>query len=306
MSDMPPAVRDRADITQSQQEAMRSLLETMSLRSLGPNDRGEQMFTGPSQQTRHGRVFGGQILGQSMMAATLTVDQPRPVHSMHAYFMRPGDASQPIHFDVENMRDGGSFSARRVRAMQHDRILLSMTASFQRPDGDAFDHQHDMPEVPPPEELPSFEEIVAGSQQVANRFYAQRHPFDLRHVTRSIVLAPDPDPSSVNAVWMRPMGPLPDDPALHAAILAYASDYTLLEAVLRRHGLAWVMPLRTASLDHAMWWHRAMPVDDWLLCVQTSPSASGGRGLGMGRIFARDGTLVATAAQEGMVRLRRQ
>lgn len=294
-----------APSAEDKRKAMESLLRTLYLQHLGVNDRGEQMFTGPSQKTPHGRVFGGQILGQSLMAATLTAPEDgRSVHSLHAYFMRPGDAEQPVEFDVEIMRDGRSFTTRRVRAMQFGRIILSMMASFQHPDAYAFDHADEMPEVAPPEDLPSFDAIVApaANKYPGVRYYAQRRPFDLRHVNQPIALEPDPNPASVNAVWMRPMADLPDDERLYPPVLAYASDYTLLESVLRRHGLAWSMGLRTASLDHAMWFHRPIPVNEWLLCVQTSPSASGGRGLGVGRIFTRDGALVATAAQEGMVR----
>lgn len=286
--------------------AMASLLDTLDLTDLGEDDRGNRLFEGPSQDQPSGRVFGGQVLGQSLMAVTRTVDESRPVHSMHAYFLRPGDAKEPIQFAVENLRDGRSFSARRVHALQKGRPILSLAASFQVEEGhEGLHHQAPMPEVPEPESLPSFVETMADIDHPVARFLAQSRPFDLRAIHGSVVATPDPDRRPVNAVWMRPMGSLPDDLRFHAGVLAYASDYTLLEPVLRQHGLAWGMSLKIASLDHAMWFHRHVRVDEWLLYVQSSPYSGSGRGFGRGRIFTRDGHLVASATQEGMVRLAR-
>lgn len=265
---------------------------------------GEDAFTGASQPQPWGRVFGGQVLGQALIAAGRTVAPERPVHSMHGYFLRPGDSSEPIEFAVERLRDGRSFSARRTHALQRGQPILSMIASFQTP-ADGLDHQGRMPEVPAPESLPSAAERLAGVDHPAARYWAQDRPVDLRHVQTPIYLQVEGDRVAHQAVWLKSVGRLPDDPLLHAAVLGYASDYTLLESVLRRHGVPWSQPgLKAASLDHAMWWHRPARADEWLLYVQESPSASGARGLGVGRIFSQDGRLVASVAQEGMLRVR--
>lgn len=292
---------------QDHERAMASLLATLDLTDLGESDTGTRLFEGPSQEQPSGRAFGGQVLGQALMAVTRTVDEARPVHSMHAYFLRPTDANEPLTFSVELLRDGRSFSARRVHALQKGRPVLSLAASFQIPPDDDRDieHQTEMPEVPDPESLPSFVETMAHVDHPVARFLAQSRPFDLRAIHGSVIMEPDPEQRPVNAVWMKPMGSLPDDLRFHAGVLAYASDYTLLEPVLRGHGLAWSMSLKIASLDHAMWFHQHARVDEWLLYVQSSPFAGGGRGLGCGQIFTRDGTLVASVAQEGMVRLAR-
>lgn len=268
-------------------------------------------FVGRSQPQPHGRVFGGQVLSQALIAAGRTVDEtpgadadPRHTHSMHAYFLRPGDAGRPIRFAVERLRDGRSFSARRVHALQNDRPILSLTASFQTRDK-GMDHQDEMPQVPPPEELPSVGELLAEVTDGPAKKWVERRAIDIRHVEGPIYLAPAVEPASRQNVWIRAVGSLPDDPLVHAAVIAYASDYTLLESVLRRHGVAWVDPrLRPASLDHAMWFHRPIRADEWLLYSQASPSAQGGRGLGIGRMFSRDGVLLASVAQEGMLRLK--
>jgi acyl-CoA thioesterase II len=273
---------------------------------------GASVFLGRSQRMPHGRVFGGQVLAQCVMAAGRTVLDieagdpefgPRPIHSLHGYFMRPGDDTQPIRFAVERMRDGRSFSTRRVHAIQEGMPILSMIASFQRP-ASGLDHQEPMPTAPPPGELRSLSDALGGIDHPAARQMARR-PIEHRHVEGHLVLSPAADQVTHQSVWMRTLGPLPDDPLVHAAVLAYGSDYTLLEPVLRRHGLTWSdRRLRAASLDHAMWFHRPARVDDWILYVQDSPSASGGRGLAIGRMFSHDGILVATVAQEGMVRVK--
>lgn len=263
---------------------------------------GDDVFLGQSQPQPWGRVFGGQVLAQSVVAAQRTVDAARPVHSMHAYFLRAGDSGEPITFAVERLRDGRSFSARRVHALQFGRPILSMIASFQFP-ATGLDHAAPMPAVATPQSIPTLAERYAGRDAPQARYWMRQRPIDLRHVQQPIHLEPA-EPASSQAVWMRTLGDLPDDPALHAAILAYVSDYTLLEPVLRRHGRTWAEPgLRAASLDHAMWWHRPARADEWLLYTQESPSASGARGLGLGRIYAADGTLAASVAQEGMLRV---
>ncbi|HPB73431.1 MAG TPA: acyl-CoA thioesterase II [Phycicoccus sp.] len=266
------------------------------------------VFLGQSQKMPHGRVFGGQVLAQCVMAAGRTVGAEgdattRPIHSLHAYFMRPGDDTAPIHFTVERMRDGASFSTRRVHAIQHGATILAASASFQAPAG-GLDHQEPMPAVPAPEELPSLTEVVDRYADPTAGAIARRRPVDLRHVDGALFYSV-PEQSARQSVWMRTIGALPDDPLIQAATLAYCSDYTLLEPILRRHSLPWSdRRLRMASLDHAMWFHRPGRVDDWVLYDQCTPSARSGRGLGVGKMFTRDGTLIATVAQEGMVRVK--
>lgn len=279
------------------------LLQVLDVRAAGKDAQGQDLFEGQSQPQPHGRVFGGQVLGQTLVAAGRTVDLGRPVHSMHGYFLRPGDSGEPITFAVERLRDGQSFSARRVHAIQFGRPILSMIASFQLPSA-GFDHQDTMPEVPDPESLPTARELLADLDHPVARSWSRGRAIDLRHVEGPVYWRAGAERVAHQAVWMRTVAPMPDDdPLLHRAVLGYASDYTLLEPVLRRHGVTWATPgLKAASLDHAMWWHRPVRADEWLLYAQASPSASGARGLSTGRIFTRDGHLVATVAQEGMLR----
>jgi acyl-CoA thioesterase-2 len=285
----------------AEQDALAGLLRVLDLAAA--DDEQTDTFVGESQPQPWGRVFGGQVLAQSLAAAQRTVAAARPVHSMHGYFLRAGDSGEPITFAVERLRDGRSFSARRVHALQFGRPILSMIASFQAA-AHGLDHQLPMPDVPPPESLPTLGERYAGRTTMEARYWTRQRPMDLRHVEQPIYLEADPHRSTHQSVWMRAVGRLPDDPALHAAVLAYASDYSLLEPALRAHGVAWSgSGLKAASLDHAMWWHRPGRADDWLLYVQDSPSAQGARGLGIGRIYSRDGALVASVAQEGMLRV---
>jgi acyl-CoA thioesterase II len=264
----------------------------------------EDIFTGPSQWMPLGRVFGGQVLAQSLVAAMRTVPDDRSVHSMHGYFLRPGDVEQPITFSVDRIHDGRSFSTRRTQAYQDGLPILSMIASFQDHDS-GVEHQIEMPaDIPDPETLPTTAELLGHIDHTVARHWANGRPFDMRHLPSPIFLKVDGERTSKQAVWMKTFGTLPDDPDLHRAALAYASDYSIMEPVLRRHGVAWSTPgLKVASLDHAMWWHRFGRVDEWLLYVQDSPSAQGGRGLSTGSIFNRAGLLLATVAQEGMVRV---
>jgi acyl-CoA thioesterase II len=286
-------------------DLLRGLLDVLDLRTQGQDERGQDLFVGDSQRQPLRRVFGGQVLGQALVAAGRTVPAERVVHSMHGYFLRPGDSDEPISFAVERLRDGRSFSARRVQAVQLGQPILSMIASFQD-DDTGLDHQDPMPDVPPPEDLPTTLDLLGDVDHPVARYWARERPIDLRHVDAPVYWTPAADRVARQAVWMRTPAPMPDDPMLHRAVLCYASDYTLLESALRRHGHAWTSPgLKAASLDHAMWWHRPVRVDEWLLYVQASPSASGARGLGIGRVFSRDGRLVASVAQEGMLRLPR-
>jgi acyl-CoA thioesterase II len=266
------------------------------------------LFRGQSQKQPHGRVFGGQVLAQGVVASGRTVrvvegGAERRLHSIHAYFMRPGDDTQPITFSVERMRDGRSFSTRRVHAIQHGKPILSMSASFQTPDA-GLDHQDPFPPVPEPTSVPSLAEVFAGVDHPSARHLAEGRAIEQRHVEGNLFVTPASWREADQNVWMRATGTLPDDPLVHDAVLAYASDYSLLETILRRHGRTWSTPgLRAASLDHAMWFHRPARADEWILYAEHSPSAQGGRGLGIGRMFTQDGSLVATVAQEGMLRV---
>ena len=282
------------------------LLELLSLKGDAEARTDEDIFLGHTPPQARDRVFGGQVLGQSVMAAYKTIAEDRPIHSMHGYFLRPGDARLPITFGVQRLRDGRSFSARRVHAYQNGVPILSMIASFQD-HSEGLDHQDTMPEgIPDPETLPTTADLIGEIDHPVAQEFAFNRPFDIRYVGEPLYFQQSTDRRPVNAVWMKTTAPMPDDDALHRAALAYASDYTLLEPILRAHGLTWITRgMSVASLDHAMWWHRPFRVDEWLLYVQESPSASGARGLGTGRIFNRAGALVASVAQEGMLRLPR-
>nr|WP_297424494.1 acyl-CoA thioesterase II [uncultured Actinotalea sp.] len=283
---------------ESPEAALHRVLDVLELQQVGPDT-----FVGASLPKPGGRVFGGQVLAQCVLAAARTVDPERLPHSVHGYFLRPGDVTKPITFSVENLRDGRSFSARRTHALQDGVPILSMTTSFQV-EQPGLDHTDTPPpSVPGPDKVPSALQVLAGIDHPMADFWTQAAAFDLRHVEDAIYLRPGPMASGHQLVWMKARGPLPDDEVLHRALLAYACDQVLLEPVLRRHGLSWASPgLSMASLDHAMWWHRPVRADEWLLYVQSTPSAHGGRGLGAARVYRQDGTLVATMAQEGMVR----
>ncbi|WP_241972818.1 acyl-CoA thioesterase [Cryobacterium cryoconiti] len=282
---------------------MEGLLAALDLTDTGART-SEDIFTGPSQWMPLGRVFGGQVLAQSLVAAMRTVPDDRHVHSMHGYFLRPGDVGQPITFSVDRIHDGRSFSTRRTQAYQDGHPILSMIASFQDED-EGLEHQIEMPaDMPDPESLPTAADALAQVDHSIARYWANERPFDMRHLPSPIYLRVKGEHTARQAVWMKTMGPLPDDPDLHRAALAYASDYSIMEPVMRRHGVAWATPgLKVASLDHAMWFHRFGRADEWMLYVQDSPTAQGGRGLSTGSIYSRGGLLLATVAQEGMLRV---
>jgi acyl-CoA thioesterase-2 len=284
-------------------DPLSGLLAALDLTDTGARTR-EDIFTGPSQWQPLGRVFGGQVLAQSLVAAMRTVSDDRFVHSMHGYFLRPGDVELPITFSVDRIHDGRSFSTRRTQAYQKGEPILSMIASFQDED-EGLEHQTVMPaDIPAPETLPSAASILNGIDHPIAQFWANDRPFDMRHVPSSIYFTVDGAQIPHQAVWMKSIAPMPDDRNLHRAALAYASDYSILEPIMRAHGISWVTPgLKAASLDHAMWWHRFGRVDEWMLYVQESPTARGGRGLSLGRIYNRAGLLLASVAQEGMVRV---
>ncbi|WP_238706907.1 acyl-CoA thioesterase [Microbacterium lushaniae] len=282
-------------------DPVQGLLDVLDLKDAGARTT-EDIFTGTSQPMPTGRVYGGQVLSQSVVAAARTLPADRMIHSMHGYFLRPGDVEDGITFSVDRIHDGRSFSTRRTQAYQAGVPIFSMIASFQDEDP-GVDHHEPMPEVPNPEDLPDPALGAEAQHPMTRRLFTQR-PVDLRHVPSSIYFEVAGDPVPRQAVWMRARRRLPDDRLLHRAALGYLSDLTIQEPILRAHGIPWSYPgLRVASLDHAMWWHRDARVDDWLLYVQESPSARGGRGLATGRIYTRQGVLAASVAQEIMVRI---
>ena len=283
-------------------EALARLLHTLDLEPLEEN-----LFRGASSTEGWQRVYGGQVLGQALVAAVRTVSEPRPVHSLHGYFLLPGDPAHPIIYEVERTRDGGSFSTRLVKAIQHGRAIFTMSVSFHKAET-GFDHQVEIPDVPAPESLPSANELMAAliDKLPSNMrsYWTRERPIDMRPVDVTRYLDREKRPP-VQHIWMRANGPLPDDPNVHQCVLAYASDFTLLDTALIAHGKLLFDPdIQMASLDHALWFHRAFRADDWLLYVQDSPSASGARGYCRGGFFTRDGLLVASAAQEGLMRPR--
>lgn len=279
------------------------MIATLDLKQIQGIASAEDVFEGRSQWMPHGRVFGGQVLAQALVAANRTIEN-RNVHSMHGYFLRPGDINLPVSYSVDRLRDGRSFSTRRVQAYQKNEPIFSMIASFQE-NNPGLEHQDDFPQnIPDPESLPSAAELIGDNPHPVAQYWAKARPFDMRHVPSPIYFSVEGEPVAHQAVWLKSLGHLPDDQNLHTAALAYASDYSILESIYRRHGIPWSHPgLKSASLDHAMWFHRPARVDQWMLYAQESPSAQGGRGLALGRIFNLRGELVATVAQEGMVRV---
>jgi acyl-CoA thioesterase II len=263
------------------------------------------IFRGVSPKVALQRVFGGQVAGQALVAAGRTVDTERLVHSLHSYFIRPGDPSIPIIYTVDRIRDGRSFSVRRVLAIQHGEPIFTLSASFQLPQG-GIDHQAEMPTVPPPESLPTLAQRYEGFEDLWSVMRQIPQAFDVRYVDDPpwVQRAEGPRENQPHRIWLKADGTLPDDPLLHICAVTFASDMNLLDSVLIHHGLAARLdPISMASLDHAMWFHRQFRADDWLLYVSSSPSASGGRGLATGQFYARDGRLVASVTQEGMIRL---
>jgi acyl-CoA thioesterase-2 len=265
----------------------------------------ERIFRGESRDLGGGRVFGGQVLGQALTAASYTVEG-RQVHSLHAYFLVGGDVNAPIVYEVDVARDGKSFSNRRVVAIQHGQPIFNMTASFQVPE-QGLEHAAAMPQVPGPEGLADVRElppdVLEKVPEKMRRFLAHERPFEFRPVEPIHVVAP-PRVAPIRHIWIKTVDPLPDDADLHRNVLAYVSDYQLVSTAMLPHGVSFVEGnVQLASLDHAMWFHRPFRVDDWLLYAMESPNASGGRGLARGQFFTRDGTLVASTEQEGVVRV---
>jgi acyl-CoA thioesterase II len=285
--------------------AVKAVLDILDLEPLEVN-----LFRGRSPQAGWQRVFGGQVIGQALVAACRTVDhvEKRPAHSLHAFFLLPGDPKVPIIYEVDRIRDGRSFTTRRVVAIQHGHAIFSMSASFHGNEP-GLAHQVAMPDVPGPDDLPGEAElaqrILPLSPEPVRRYFERERPIELRPVEFERYLGRKFKDGRFH-VWIRTTGTLPDDPAVHQCVLAYASDLTLLDAALIPHGRTlFEKAFMAATLDHALWFHRPFRADDWLLYAQDSPNLAGARGFSRGLIFARDGTLVASVAQEGLLRERR-
>lgn len=264
----------------------------------------ENLYRGESRDIGSPHVYGGQVLGQALFAASQTVEG-RDAHSLHAYFLRPGDKKTPIVYEVDRIRDGRGYTTRRVVAIQRNKPIFNMSASFKISE-EGIEHQCDMPEVPGPEGLLNMTEIgkqaLAEMPEKLSRFMQWQRPIELRPVNQADPLHPEPVPP-FRDIWIRAVAPLPDDPVMHKILLAYSSDYSLLGTALLPHGLTFTQGnIRAASLDHAMWFHRDFRMDEWLLYSMDSPSTSDGRGFSRGNLFTREGRLVASVAQEGMIR----
>src|SRR4249919_3377814 len=282
--------------------ALEGLISILDLEPLEEN-----LFRGRSPQEGWQRVYGGQVLGQALVAAVRTVPPERVAHSLHAYFLLPGDPARPIIYNVERVRDGGSFATRRVTGIQHGRPMFAMSCSFHVSEP-GLDHQDAMPQVPPPEELPSEQQLktrmLAQLPENMKSYWERERPIEMRPVDSSRYFAREKR-APEQMVWMRASGSLPDALPLHQCVLAYASDFTLLDTALIAHGkLMFDKDMQLASLDHALWFHRPFRADEWMLYAQDSPSSHGARGFCRGNLFTRDGTLIASVCQEGLMRQR--
>jgi len=293
------------------QPAVDSLVDLLDLTLVD-----QDVYEGSSPDVSLQRVFGGQVAGQALVAAVRTVADERPVNSLHAYFLRPGDPRVPIRYEVDRIRDGLSFTTRRVVAKQVRRggsseAIFQLSASFQRAEAPFIEHSLAMPDGPGPDALPDFAELVEPVADQIGHFARIPRPIDRRYRTSPWLPSSPADsltgPEDAEGyVWMRADGRLPDDPAIHVCVLTYASDISLLEAAARRAGVSFADPeVMPASLDHAMWFHRPFRADEWFLYTSDSPSASGGRALCTGQIWSQDGTHIATVVQEGLIRRRR-
>ncbi|WP_336208159.1 acyl-CoA thioesterase II [Nonomuraea sp. LPB2021202275-12-8] len=285
-------------------EALKELLDLLDLEQIELD-----MFRGRSPEERIQRVFGGQVAAQALVAAGRTVGSDRNVHSLHAYFIRPGDPSVPIVYNVERVRDGRSFTTRRVTAIQHGKTIFTMSASFHVLEEGVHHQALVMPEVPDPESLPGFQERMAklvGTNSELREWLSRPRPVDARYaspLTWEAYQNPELRSAETN-VWFRYDAELPDDPLLHVVLAAYASDFTLVDTILLAHGMAWgASNVMGASLDHAMWFHRPFRADDWLLYAQESPWSGQARGLARGEMFTASGELVVSVVQEAMIRV---
>jgi acyl-CoA thioesterase II len=282
--------------------AVQEVLDILDLEPLEVN-----LFRGRSPQSRWQRVFGGQVIGQALVAACRTVDgvTNRPPHSLHAYFLLGGDPKVPIIYEVDRIRDGKSFTTRNVKAIQHGRAIFSMSVSFHVAEP-GLTHQSRMPDVPKPDALPSEaelkERIFPLLPEPARRYYERERPIEFRPVEFSRYLGEKSENGRFD-IWIRATGRLPDEPAIHQCVLAYASDMTLLDAALIPHGrTVFNEDIMAASLDHSLWFHRPFRADEWLLYAQRTPSSAGARGFATGNIYTRDGVMIASVAQEGLIR----
>lgn len=280
--------------------ALEALLEILDIEQLDEN-----LYRGFSPAEDRVRVFGGQVAAQALIAAGRTVDEPRPVHSLHSYFLRPGDPRRPILFEVDRIRDGRSFTTRRVKAVQHGKAIFNLAASFHIVEPGP-EHARVVPDVPQPETLPTFAEraepYLDAMPESMREWILRERPIEMRPVEDPRFLDPSPR-EAMQDVWIRANGRLPDDPLLHACVVAYASDLTLLDTTLLPHGVeAFAGRYQIASLDHAMWFHRPCRADDWLLYRQVSPMASGARAFARGEIFDQHGALTVSVVQEGLIR----
>ncbi|MCR9136843.1 MAG: acyl-CoA thioesterase II [Alphaproteobacteria bacterium] len=284
--------------------AMDNLLSILDLERLE-----QDLFRGNSPKQGWQRVFGGQVISQALIAAQRTIAEDRYVHSLHGYFMRPGDPSVPIIYEVDRIRDGSSFNTRRVVAIQHGKAIFSLSASFQV-DEPGLDHQIDMPEIAPPESLIGEadlkERFLKNAPDNVRRYWERERPIEMRPVSLEHYISKE-KLAPLQNIWVRANGEVPPDRAIQAAILAYLSDMTLLDTALFAHGMSvFSSKIQAASLDHSMWFHRPYAMDDWMLYAQDSPSATGARGLTRGGLYTRDGILIASVAQEGLIRQRRR
>jgi len=279
-------------------DALDDLVDILDLENIEVN-----IFRGRSPDEKRQRVFGGQVAGQALVAAGRTVEPDRFVHSLHAYFLRPGDPNVPILYEVDRIRDGRSFTTRRVVAIQHGKAIFNLSASFHVAE-QGLDHQMPAPPSVDPDDLPTFHERMAPWKEKLGDWYTRPRPIDMRFVDEPVRATERGPRKPEQQVWIRADGSLPDDPLLHTCVVVYASDMSLLDSIFLAHGISWddgnVMG---ASLDHAMWFHRPFRADQWLLYDQESPSSFGSRGLAQGRIYTEDGVHVVTVMQEGLVRL---
>jgi acyl-CoA thioesterase II len=283
-------------------QVLKDLLTLLSLEKIE-----QGLYRGQSQDLGFKALFGGQVMGQALSAAQESVELDRHVHSLHSYFLRPGDAQKPVIYEVENIRDGRSFNTRRVKAIQNGQAIFYMTASFQLEEK-GFDHQNEMPKVTGPDELPSFTDFIFDNQQyipenVRGKFLSEK-PIELKPVEQYNWIKPEKS-EPICHMWIKANGQLPDDPRIHKYMLAYTSDFHFLPTALFSHGVShWQPNFQIATIDHAMWFHRPFRFDDWLLYVMESPTSIGGRGLVIGQIYNQAGDLVATTMQEGVIRQR--
>lgn len=285
-------------------DPLATLLEVLDLEALDPN-----IYRGQNEDPGRTRLFGGQVAAQALAAAGRTVESlpahSLPAHSLHAYFLRAGDPKTPVLYKVDRIRDGRSFVTRRVVAVQHGEAIFNLSASFHRIES-GYEHQSEMPDAPDPETLRTWEERVAAAwdslPENSRQWMAQRRPIDLRHADSPSYLGGPPSDAG-GLVWLRAAGTLPDDPFLHQCVWTYASDMSLLDNTIRAHGRSGPLgPVMMASLDHAIWFHRAFRADQWLLYVQDSPAAAHSRGFARASLYSRDGVLVSSAVQEGLIR----